>query len=366
MIRNVLVAIIFGLFLSIIGCKWFTEAESESVRWKLIGEEDYETPYSAHVNSDSTEMYVVTNRHFMKFVEGANEPIMKNDIDHFFSTGENSYCYVPYISDDYYFYLTSTGKEIYVGRTDTGEEVGSIKLHCLMDSVNVNSLFTRSVLNFNSLFINQDEYGKYMLSYYYNTGQRGYSKLLYGSIVESDTVRFEIEQKFDVTKSEPQNINYCVYTNFFLNGKYWQQTDSEFNAELLSIDVSSGNIEYLHASPIMCKMFNYNDYIIGSFSQYLKKSYDGGHTWVDWINHAGNGYSSWVKDKLVLHYGQFYRYIDIENEEIVSYDSKELEKSNIFEMIEFDGKVFALTSKGMFYTSIEECFDHETVRRHSW
>ena len=358
------VFIALSILLIIFGCKNSTSSSESKVRWKKVELSGEETACAVHVRSDSTEMYIVTEEKFMKFVQGVDEPVLVKELEHSFMPEQYQLLLAPYICDDYYFFGLPTGERIYVGNTQTGEELGYLNVLSFIDSTFYSTKFAKSEYFFNSPYIKADKYGKFMLSLIYNDiNLNSHRKWYYGSINTSDSVAFIVEKSFDGCPPNAERAGAYISFNGFFNDKYWQYSSRLQMPSIIILDVFKEQFEYVTIFPTMYHIYNYEDTILGSFNARLKKSFDGGYTWEDWISLNADWRTDWINGVLVLHLSHNYASINIETEEVVNYEKGELEHNNIIHMAEFDNKVFALTENGVFYSTFEDCFKPKSNSR---
>ncbi len=363
MIKKIIYLVLITIFVVISGCKSSTSSSGTKVRWKKVEQSGEETACAVHVRSDSTEMYIVTEEKFMKFVQGVDEPVLVKELKYRFSS-ENMYCmYNPYIIDDYFFYCSIDGQNMYVCNTKSGEEIGNLRISELVDSTFYDAAYTISTYCYNSLHIKSNK-DKYMISLNQEIGTDFMKrKLYYGYFDFTDSLTFVTEEVFNGFPPNASSVGNFVDSNFFYNDKYWQYIFLVDCDPLITIEPESKTVTYTYIVPTLYDLYSYDDYTIGLFRSCVKKSYDGGFIWEDWIDYSGDWRTGWINGLLVLHFSHNYASIDVETEEVVNYENGELEHNNIIHMAEFDNKAYALTQNGLFYSTFEDCFKPKTNSR---
>ncbi len=364
MINRIIYSVLVAILVLLTGCKSSTSSSGTKVRWKKVEQSGEETACAVHVRSDSTEMYIVTEEKFMKFVQGVDEPVLVKELENSFKPEAYQIYLAPYICDEYYFFGLPTGDKIYVGDTQTGNELGFLDISSFIDSTFYPARFAKSDYYFNSHYLKVDENGKFMLSIYYRYNIiNSRRKWFYGSINTADSISFNVEKTFNGCPANAEGAGNVIESNFFFNGKYWQYSHRPHVPPIIVLDVETEEQNYLDVVPSLYEMYYYDNIVIGSFDACLKKSYDGGYSWEEWIDYGGGWRTDWVNGVLVLHFSHNYASIDVETEEVANYERGELDGSNIIHMAEFDNKAYALTKNGLFYSTFEDCFKPKSNSR---
>jgi len=325
------------------------EPEMPSERWKIIsafGEEDITQLY---VKSDNSQLSVTSENYFGRIMPGSNEPDILVELE---SSTHDCYNYIPFFNDDLYFYSNVNGQYLYVGENSSGELIGTIPIGSIVDSINSPAQFTRSQGYYHSNHIEFNN-GLYMISIrHLNIAQDDW--LYFGEFDISDNeISFILNKKIRAYE-ELGTASAWVNSNYYYGGYFWQYRSDSFNPSVCAVNERDNSIIYTEFGSIIRSVFEYYDYALGLFDGPIKKSYDGGFTWENWINMNAPWNHIIIDGIHMFFFSHNLASIDFETLEIENYDSGELYGHCIVSMAQFDGKVFAATRDGLYYCHLED------------
>jgi hypothetical protein len=327
------------------------EPEISEPRWKLISHFGEERITQLHVNELNNQLSVTSKDKFGIIYSGSEEPAVTADLQ---TPTHDCYNYIPFITDEYYFYCNVNGQYLHIGSNLTGELIGSIPINAIVDSVNLPAQFTRSQGFYYSNHIKYHD-GMYMISIRHLAIPQD-DWLYFGQFdFSGDEPAFLITKKIRAYE-EYSTTSVWVNGNYYYGGYFWQYRSDNFNPSVCAVNETDLSVIYTDFGLIIRTVYEYYDYLLGFFDGPVKKSYDGGFTWEDWICLNAPWNHVLVDGVNVLFFSHNLGSINFDTLETANYENGELHSHCIVVMAEFDNKVFAGTLDGLYYCALEDFF----------
>ncbi|MCF7919038.1 MAG: hypothetical protein K9N06_03895 [Candidatus Cloacimonetes bacterium] len=363
---TILISVIIAVILIITGCDKKPSEPEDNVRWHFVSSLGTGMITGMYANESGTQLSVTNDIYFSIFTQGNSEPektvILKTNIV------SGSFQYNPYINEDYYFYCDPTGQNMYMGDASSGEYIGSIPVTSLVDSINMPAKFIHSddwrILNHNHIVTNGN--GLYMIPVrQFDNIADNYQddKLYFGTFSSMDTTpEFEVDHIVNAYE-ELANPLTVIASNYYYGGYFWQYCRGGYQyPPFTAVDELSFTAQYLDLIPVIKYVFEGNGFLTGMFYGKVKKSFDGGFTWEDWLQLNAAWDRVKIAGKDILFFSCNIASIDFETIEFEDYDVGELHGHAITGLAEFDGKVFAGTLDGLYYCDLEDVFVPWVIR----
>jgi hypothetical protein len=347
--------------------KCSTEPDDTGIRWKEVEVFENEHITSIYVNSNRTQLSITTARNYAKFTQGNTEPDIIIELE--ISDDESHIKYIPSFSDEFYFYCESEGQTMYIGNNTTGEFIGTLPIESIVDTINLPAKYSPSEGINISNHIEHNSNGLYMISLRQtdlNPNNHQDDRLIFGNFVQQgNTLNFNILQNIE-SYDEP-SMSAIVYSNYYYGGNFWQYRRGDHQISPVTvINEETFSKQNLTFYPKIRNVFEGEGYTVGLFDAPLKKSFDGGFTWEDWMMLNAGWHHVAIQNTHVFFYSHNYASINFETLEIINYDRGELDGSCIVGMIEFDDKVYAATLNGLFFCSFDDFFIEKTESSRNW
>ncbi|MDO9578303.1 MAG: hypothetical protein Q7J16_10500 [Candidatus Cloacimonadales bacterium] len=351
------IVIIVLFVLMILGCskKCSTEPEVVEERWKRVESFGETAMTGIYLNSNKTRLVVTTTDEFGLILQDEVEPAIVTSLE--IHIDENSLEYIPYFDDDYNFYCDEFGQIMYVGDNSNGELVGTVPITSLVDDIHLPAKFAPSNCMTMSQHIESNNNGLYMISIGQSSSYNNLrdDRLHFGRFETNDDSLSFIREMI-IESYESLTSSEFIYSNFYYNNHFWQYRNAILEPPMTVVNESSYFTQYLTFYPSIRYAFDYNGYTIGVFDLPLKRSYDGGFTWEDWMMLNAGWDHVEIQERHVFFYSHNLASINFETMEIENYDRGELDGHSIIGMAEFGSKVFAATVDGLFYCNVEDFF----------
>ncbi|MCF7919040.1 MAG: hypothetical protein K9N06_03905 [Candidatus Cloacimonetes bacterium] len=355
---TLLVVIITGIFF-ISGCTEKTTEPESKERWHFVSSLGTGMITGMYTNESGTQLSVTNDTHFAIFTPDNTEPEKTVELETKINTGY--FQYNPSIDEDYYFYCDEIGQFMYIGDTSDGEYIGSIPVTDFVNGEDRLAKFIKSDdwRTLNHPHITSDGNGFYMIPvmHFFPGGFYQGDSLYFGKISFNDTQPvFEINHIVNAYEEESTAIT-IIASNYYYGGYFWNCNRGDgLHPPLTSVNKLTYSTQYLYLNDIIKYVFEDNGFLMGMFYGKVKKSYDGGFTWEEWLNFNAVWDRVKIADKDMLFFSCNLASIDFETLEIENYDVGELYGLAITGLAEFDGKIFAGTQDGLYYCDLEDAF----------
>ncbi|MCF7919039.1 MAG: hypothetical protein K9N06_03900 [Candidatus Cloacimonetes bacterium] len=358
---TILISVIITVSLIITGCEKKPSEPEDNVRWHFVSSLGTGMITGMYANENGTQLSVTNDVYFSIFTPGNTEPekrvILKTTIV------PGYYQYNPYINEDYYFYCDPTGQNMYIGNASDGEYIGAIPVTSLVDSINMPAKFIRTddweTLNHHHIVTNGN--GMYMIpirQYDNIADSHQDDKLYFGTFSSMDPEPVFVVEHISNAYEELATLGTEIASNYYYSGYFWQyrRSGSIYEPPLTVVDESSYSTQHLFSDSIIKYVFEGNGFLAGLSYGKIKKSYDGGFTWEDWLQLNAAWDRVKIAGKDILFFSCNIASIDFDTIEFEDYDVGELHGHAITGLAEFDGKVFAGILDGLYYCDLEDAF----------
>ncbi len=344
--------LILVMFITFSGCsKDPTGNKDSEARWKLIPELGEQRITELYVDSGKNKLCFTTENFYGIINQGSVSPSVLEPLHN-----DPSDCirYVPFINDEYYIYCNLAGDILYIGDSKTGEFHDSIGIEEIVDEVDLPAKFSPSSHNYfpNHLVYHDD---LYMLSIRHSSRSSD-DWLYFGNFNFTEgNASFETAEKI-ASYAEPGTTTIYVQANYYYGGYFWQFRDDSFHPNICAVNEGDFSTVHTHFNSFIRSVYEYDYFLIGFFDIPVKRSYDGGFTWEEWIELNAPWNHEIINDVDVVFFSHNLGSIDFDLLEASNYDNGELHGNCIIDLEEFDGKVFAATTNGFFYCDLEDFF----------
>jgi len=340
--------------------KQTTEPDVPHIRWNLIPELGTEMMTGLFKSDDGSKLIALSGSKYARFDSSSPTPVYVKDLAYKINDHDSLsfwWQFNPKIYSDYFFYCNHDGQRMYVCDTDNGELSSIITIDDFVSENNKPARFMESSFQRDSNHIERSD-DLFMISIKQRDPEidfNGDDKLYFCNLIdEGSSLDINILQIINSYES-PVNSEY-MFSNFYYKNHFWQYRNCILNPPMTRVNKEDFSTEYLSSSPEIRDMFSYNDHTLAVVDNSYMKSYDDGVTLEEWITLNAPWNIKYTQYKYILFYSHNYSSMDLETLEIINYDKGELYGSVIIELEEFNGLIYAITAKGMYYATPEDCF----------